>query len=160
MNFKLIWLVMLLYTSEAMADQVHVVINGKAYHFDRDRDWNENNYGLGFEYDFTPQGDWIPLVTGSSFKDSNKQTSRYLGGGAKRRFLFGKDPQGFHLDVGLVVFAMTRKDFKNDDPFIGVLPFISLGNEIVAINATYIPKTDPKLASLLYFQLMFKLAEF
>ena len=160
MSVRLVWLVILLYSDVGVAQQLHVVINGKAYHFDNKRDWNEKNYGLGFEYDFAPRGNWIPLLTGSSFKDSNSHTSRYLGAGIKRRFLFGKDPKGLHLDVGVVGFAMTRRDYNNNDPFLGALPFVSLGNEFVAINATYIPKVHPKFVSLLYFQLMIRLAEF
>ncbi len=142
------------------ADTLHGIINGKAYHFDRSRNFNESNWGVGFEYDFEKSGNWIPLLTGSSFKDSNNQTSNYLGGGTKYRFKLGQDDTDLHIDAGVVAFLMTRKDYNNENPFFGALPFISVGNEYVAVNATYIPKISPKHASLLYFQLMVKLIEF
>ncbi len=142
------------------ADQLHGIINGKAYHFDRSRNFNESNWGVGFEYDFERSGNWIPLLTGSTFKDSNDQTSNYLGGGTKYRFMLGSGSSGLHLDAGIVAFLMTRKDYNNEDPFFGALPFISVGNEYVAINATYIPSVSPKFASLMFFQLMIKVAEF
>ena len=141
------------------ADDLHLVINGKSIHLSG-QGYNENNWGLGFEYDFEPEGKWISLITGSSFKDSNKQISNYLGGGIKRRFLFGSDPDGMHVDAGIIGFLMTRKDYKNGNPFLGVLPFISVGNTWVAVNATYIPRVTPKSVPLLYFQLMIKMAEF
>ncbi len=142
------------------ADQLHGIINGKAYHFDRSRDFNESNWGVGFEYDFEQSGNWIPLVTGSTFKDSNNQTSNYLGGGSKYRFMLGSGDSSWHLDAGVVAFLMTRKDYNNENPFFGALPFVSVGNEYVAINATYIPSVTPKFASLMFFQVMIKVAEF
>ena len=158
MHIKVFLMLIFFLPTLSTASELHLVINGKSYHFDRSQDWNENNYGIGFEYNFEPWSNWIPLVSGSSFKDSFKQTSVYLGAGAKRRYLLGKDPQGMHFDVGAAAFLMRRKDYKDNNPFLGVLPFVSLGNEHVALNATYIPNVSPKFASLLYFQLMIKLA--
>lgn len=160
MRIKVLLFIVLCSSFNVFAGELHGIINGKAYHFDRSQDWNENNYGLGFEYDFEQQGDWLPLITGSSFKDSFNQTSLYLGGGVKRRFQLSKDPSGLHFDLGVVGFLMTRKDYKDNQPFPGVLPFVSLGNEFVAINMTFVPKVSPKFANLLYFQLMFKMVEF
>ena len=160
MRIKLLLIIFLFTPITAFSGELHGIINGKAYHFDRSQDWNENNYGLGFEYDFEHRGDWIPLITGSSFKDSFNQTSIYLGGGIKRRFLFSKDPSGFHADVGVVGFLMTRKDYNDNKPFPGVLPFVSVGNEFVAINVTFVPEVSPKFSNLLFFQAMFKLLEF
>ena len=53
---------------------------------------------------------WIPLITGASFKDSLENTSNYLGGGTKRRFLLGADPDGMHIDAGVIAFVITRQD--------------------------------------------------
>ena len=159
MRFTICFLLLLL-PGLALASEIHLIINGMAYHFERDKGYNENNYGVGFEYDFDRRGNWIPLVTGSTFKDSNEQTSNYLGGGAKYRFQLGKDKTGLHIDAGLVAFLMTRKDRNDNDPFPGALPFVSIGNEFFAVNATYIPEVTPKTSPLMYFQLMFRLAEF
>jgi hypothetical protein len=151
---------LLLLPGTGLASELHLILNGWSYHFERDRGYNENNYGIGFEYDFNQRGNWIPLITGSTFKDSNEQTSNYLGGGAKYRFLLGKDKKGLHIDAGAVGFVMTRKDRNDNEPFLGALPFVSVGNHFFAVNATYIPQVTPKTSALVYFQLMFKLAEF
>ena len=145
--------------SLAMAEDFHVVISGTANHLGHTR-YNEKNWGLGFEYDFEERNKWIPFLTGSRFLDSNKNWSNYLGGGTKRRFLLQGEREGLHLDLGVVGFLMTRIDYKEGKPFPGALPFASVGNQWIAINATYVPKIDPKMVQFFYFQLMLKVAEF
>ena len=141
------------------ADELSIVLNGKAIH-NGSGNYNENNWGVGFEYDFKPEKKWIPFVAGSSFKDSNDQTSNYLGGGYKYRIPLENDKDGWRVDLAVIGFLMTRKDYKNNDPFFGALPFIAIGTSRVMLNATYIPQVTPKTVSLFYFQLKFKLAEF
>lgn len=145
--------------SSAHADELYLVLNGKAIH-SGNTNYNEKNWGLGFEYDFKPRGTWVPFVAASSFKDSNNQTSNYAGGGYKYRIPLDSDPQGWRMDVGAIAFLMTRKDVRNNKPFIGALPFVSIGTARVMLNATYIPKVSPKTVSLFYFQLKFKIFEF
>lgn len=153
-------LLLLLGTSGATwADEFHLILNGKAIHMG-DGNYNEKNWGLGFEYDFTPRKNWITFFSGSSFKDSNSQISRYLGGGMKRRYQLESDPEGWHLDAGLIGFLMTRKDYKNNDPFVGALPFLSIGKSWYSMNITYIPAVSPKHVALFYFQVALRLAEF
>ena len=152
--------VLLSLATPAVAGELHLVLNGKAIHLD-EGDYNEKNWGLGFEYDFNPEDRWITFVNGSAFKDSNDQWSKYVGPGIKRRVELGTAANSeWHLDVGIIGFLMTRKDFNDNDPFLGALPFVSLGTRAVAVNATYIPSVTPKHKKLLYFQLQFRLAEF
>ena len=141
------------------ADEFHLIVNGKAYHM-TSRNYNEKNYGLGFEYDFAQSKNWITFINGSTFKDSLENQSNYLGMGMKRRYKLEKDPNGWHLDLGFIAFLMTRKDMYDNRPFPGALPMASIGKQWVAINATYIPKVSPKHVNLFFFQLMFRLAEF
>jgi hypothetical protein len=54
---------------------------------------------------------------------------------------------------------MTRKDFRDDKPFIGVLPAFSLGTKNVSVNMTFVPKVDPKAVPLVFFQLKIKLTD-
>lgn len=142
-----------------VAEELHLILNGKALHLGGGN-YNESNWGLGFEYDFEARGNWIPFANGSFFKDSNKQTSTYLGGGLKRRFLLEDNADGWHIDAGVIGFLMTRKDYKNNDPFPGALPFVSIGKSWYALNVTYIPKVSPKHKEIIFLQLMFRLAEF
>jgi hypothetical protein len=143
----------------AVADELSLLVNGKALHLGTpdDKHLNEKNWGLGLQYDWDlKDSKWIPFATASGFIDSNKNPSYYAGGGALRRFEFGS----LHADLGAIGFLMVRKDFKNDRPFPGVLPVISAGTQRVALNITYIPKVEPKAVPLWFFQLKIKLMEF
>lgn len=143
----------------AFADELHLIVNGKAIHLDSGN-YNERNWGLGFEYDFTPRKNWITFINASYFKDSTYQTSKYVGGGVKKRFMLGSKQGAWHVDVGVLGFLMTRKDYKNNSPFPGVLPFVSMGNDNFALSLTYIPQVTPKNKDLFYIQALFKVAEF
>ena len=146
----------LFFAPQVVAGTLHLVINGKALH-DNNKNFNENNRGLGFEYDFSENKKWIHFINGGFFDDSFSNVSRYLGGGSKRRYLLSNDTEGWHIDLGLNAFFMTRKDYKNNQPFLGVLPFASIGTNQFAINVTYIPSVSPKFESLWFFQAAVKI---
>lgn len=142
------------------AEELYAVINGKSVHLD-DGNYNEANWGLGFEYDLNQsKKSWIPFFGGSTFKDSNKDTSNYFGGGYKFRTPLSSDKDSWRVDVGVMGFVMTRKDYNNNEPFLGALPFVSFGNAYAMINATYIPQVTQKGSDLFYFQFKFRVAEF
>ena len=142
-----------------VAGELKVVVNGKAIHLD-EGEYNEENWGLGLEYDFNPKSDWIKFVNASWFKDSNYNTSRYAGVGIKRRYRLDNSDDGWFFDAGAIAFLMTRKDYKNNDPFPGILPFVAVGNGPVTLNLTYIPSVSPKYRELLYFQVLVRVATF
>ena len=145
-------------SSQLMADSVNLIVNGKSIHENKGN-YNEENWGLGFEYNFAEDKKWINFVNGGFFKDSLSNTSKYLGGGSKRRFLLGTDKNGWHIDAGLTAFMMTRKDYKNNQPFFAALPFVSLGTNQFAINAIWIPAVNPEMESLWFLQVSMKLSE-
>lgn len=153
------WMALLLLLVNAVpvsADQWSLLLNGKAIHLETPAGtkYNEENWGAGVQYDFTTKDSkWIPFLTASGFKDSNKNPSYYAGGGMLYRYTFGSEKNSLHLDTGLVVFAMMRKDFQHGNPFLGALPVVSFGNDRLALNVTYIPKVDPKLIPLIFLQL-------
>ena len=154
----LLILVSLIFSQHVFADSFNLIVNGKAIHENK-KNFNEENWGLGFEYNFTEKENWVNFINGGYFKDSLFNTSKYLGGGSKRRYLLGEDKDGWHLDLGLTAFIMTRKDYNNEQPFIGALPYVSIGTNKVAINATYIPAISPKFEALWFFQASFQLSE-
>lgn len=146
-------------TGTAAAGDMNLLVNGKAVHINAPAgsNLNEKNWGLGLQYD----GDivnkkWVPFAAISGFSDSNKNPSYYAGGGALRRFQFDSS----HVDVGAIGFVMTRKNYKNDKLFFGMLPAFSIGTERVSVNMTYIPKVEPKMVALWFFQLKVKLGNF
>ncbi len=153
-------LFLLLASTTVAANDLQLIVSGTAVHLNSDTKFNEKNWGLGFEYDFEERNNWIPLVTGLVFKDSLKNTSKYIGGGTKRRFRLTDDPDGMHIDTGVFAFLMTRKDYRDNEPFVGALPFISVGNSRFAVNMTYVPKIVPKMIAFVYIQATFKIAEF
>lgn len=152
-------LLLLVVAVQAHADELNLILNGKAYHMTT-RNYNEKNYGLGLEYDFAPRNHWVTFINGSFFKDSLRNTSNYIGIGKRRRFLLEDDPKGWHLDLGYIAFLMTRKDYHNNHPFPGILPAASLGKQWFALNATFIPKISPKHVNLFFFQIMIRVAQF
>ena len=151
---SLLFILSLSAIQSVQAGSFNIIINGKAIHLTdapAGTSFNENNYGVGFQYDFDEiNGKWVPFITASGFSDSFKEPSYNAGGGAMRRFKFGND---WHFDAGLYAFAMTRKDVKNNSPFLGVLPVINVGTDMISVNMTYVPKVRPKFAELLFFQL-------
>ncbi|MCP4430762.1 MAG: hypothetical protein GY806_07275 [Gammaproteobacteria bacterium] len=140
--------------NSTIAEDLHLIVSGTALHIGSNN-LNEKNYGLGFEYDFEERNDWIRFLTGVSFKDSNDQTSKYFGIGTKRRFRLGSD--SLHIDTGALAFIMTRKDSRNNMPFLAALPFASIGNDWMTVNFTYVPKVSPKMYAFWYFQAAFRI---
>ena len=146
-------------TTASAADELSLLINGKAIHLGSPAgsNLNEKNWGLGLQYDWERESDkWRPFATVSEFSDSNNNTSVYAGGGALYRFQF----DSVHVDVGAIGFLMTRKDYNSGDPFPGVLPVLSVGTKNVALNITYVPKIEPKAVPLWFFQLKISLSSF
>jgi hypothetical protein len=148
----LIALVAALACKPVRAEQLSLIVNGKAIHLGAgSANYNESNWGGGVQYDFNVTlNNWVPLVTASGFRDSNRNPSYYAGGGSAKRFALGDD---YHVDLGGIAFVMTRKGYRDGNPFFGALPVLSVGTERLAVNMTYVPKIDPKAVPLWFFQL-------
>ena len=126
--------------SSSMAGELSAVFNGKSYHIDATEDWNDNNYGLGLEYQFASKSRWRTRLMANGFRDSNEEMS-YMAGGGLHRNLFETDRlRGFYIDAGLTAFLMTRKDVNDNQPFPGILPSLTVGNQYVGFNLTYMPR--------------------
>jgi hypothetical protein len=149
-------LLCLMAVAPARADQWSLILNGKAIHIDppANAHYNEDNWGAGIHYEFaSADAKWVPFLTASGFIDSNKNPSYYAGGGYLRRYMLSDGAAGWHVDAGAVLFLMTREEFNGGHPFPGILPVVSVGTSRVAVNLTFIPKVDPKMVPLLFFQL-------
>ncbi len=159
------FLALCVFIAPSFADDLSLLLNGKTYHL-KDApvgqpSFNERNWGAGFQYDFTDNhSDWIPFITASGFLDSHKNPSYYAGGGMMRRFKAEDSDLGLYTDVGLVAFVMTRENFNDNKPFLGALPVMTIGSKDVALNITYIPKVDPKMVALFFFQLKVNVTSF
>ena len=147
----------------AQAGGINAVLNGKSYHIDSSYDWNENNTGLGVEYQFKQQSAWRKLIMANGFRDSTDNMSYMAGVGLQRRIYETHKLGGFYFYAGLSAFVMTRDDVNNSEPFPGILPSLSVGNDRVGFNLTYLPKKaieettnsevlDPTLSGILFLQ--------
>ncbi len=138
-----------------------VVLNGRAVHLNASREWNEDNWGLGFEREFATTSPWVKVALANGFKDSMGNPSYMAGGGIKRRFMLHSDD--LYVDLGAIGFVMTRQDVNRNEPFPGVLPAATIGFKRVALNLTYLPeavvnrvtnskKHDPSMEGVFFLQ--------
>lgn len=130
----------LLFSSPSEAGQLSAIINGKSFHAGALEDWNENNYGLGLEYEFAGESRWKWKLLANGFVDSVDNMSYMAGGGLHRRLWETSRFHDLHVDLGLNAFLMTRKDVNDNQPFPGALPSLSIGNRYVGANLTYLPR--------------------
>ncbi len=151
-------------SSPAQAQDWSLVLNGKSVHVNSSKDWNEQNWGLGLEREFDGQARWVKVAVVNGFRDSQDEMSYMAGGGIKRRFRLDSLMDGFFVDLGVVGFLMTRQDVRNNDPFPGILPAMTVGTRRVALNVTYlsehmmdsatnVTRVDPTVSGLVFLQL-------
>lgn len=136
----LVALLVALPMSSAMAGDLRAVINGKSVHVGATEDWNEDNYGLGVEYQFATKSRWKTQVMANGFRDSNEDMSYMVGGGIHRNLFTSDRLHGFYVDAGINAFLMTRTDVNDNKPFPGALPSLTVGNRYLGFNVTYLPK--------------------
>lgn len=152
----------------ALAGQFDFVVNGRSYHINSDYDWNENNLGLGLEYQFDSASPWIWSLHGNAFIDSRENMSYMAGGGLKRRLYQSASPAGFYFDAGVAAFVMSRADFNDYLPFPGILPTVSFGMKNIGFNVSYVPEfvvrdianaktLDPNVRGVVFLQMKFRL---
>lgn len=159
-------LLFLLFGAAAKAQNWDVVLNGKAIHLNSSKDWNEENWGLGFEREFDRQARWVKVAVGNAFVDSNEEMSYMAGGGIKRRFRPGSIGNGLYVDVGVIGFMMSREFHDGTHTFPGLLPALTVGSRRMALNLTYLPqewankatnmsRSDPTADGIIFLQLKF-----
>ncbi|MDH3578478.1 MAG: hypothetical protein OEO71_11770 [Gammaproteobacteria bacterium] len=125
--------------SSALAGNFSAVLNGRSIHVDATENWNEDNVGLGLEYQFATESRWKKQVMVNGFRDSNDDMS-YMAGAGLHRTLFATDRlNGFYVDAGINAFLMTRTDVNDNRPFPGAVPSLSIGNRHMGLNLTYLP---------------------
>ena len=156
-------LILSLLASPALAGKFSAVVNGKSYHLNSSYDWNENNYGFGVEHQFEQKSAWRTTAMANGFRDSADNMSYMAGAGLHRRIYETDRLAGFYIYAGLNAFVMTRDDVNDSKPFPGILPSISIGNEKIGFNLSYLPRqaieettnstlVDPTLSGVLFLQ--------
>jgi len=162
-KLSLLVLLVALQTSPAIAGKSSAVLNGKSYHLNSTYHWNENNFGLGLEHEFESISAWRTTVMANAFRDSTESMSYMAGAGLHRRLFETDRLSGFYVYAGLSAFIMTRDDVESSKPFPGILPSVSIGNEKIGFNLTYLPRqavelttqseiVDPTISGILFVQ--------
>lgn len=100
---------------------------------ENDREWNENNSGLGLIARRVKNRMMHDIMFGQ-YKNSLGNNSIYGAYGLKKR-LFG-DNKGFHLDGGITAGLVSGYDLPIS-PML--LPTLSVGNENIDFNVRYQP---------------------
>ena len=142
----------------------NAIISGKSYHFNSTYHWNEKNVGLGIEYELFSTSMWRTTLMANAFRDSTNNMSYMAGGGLHRRLFHTDRLSGLSIYAGLNAFAMTRDDVENSRPFPGILPSLTIGNDKLGLNLTYLPRkaveattnssvVDPTISGILFVQL-------
>ncbi len=165
LNFCLFCLVLALLTTSptAFAGETSLVINGRSVHMGSNYDWNENNRGIGLEYQFRQKSAWRRIAMANGFRDSTDSMSYMAGFGLHRRIYETERLDGFYVYAGLNAFLMTRQDVNGNRPFPGILPSVSVGNRNAGVNLTYLPRqaveeatsvsmVDPGISGILFLQ--------
>lgn len=124
----------------AEAGELSALVNGKSWHAGALEEWNEDNYGLGLEYEFASESRWKWKLMANGFVDSVDSMSYMAGGGLHRRLWDTWRFRDLYVDIGVNAFLMTREDVDDNRPFPGALPSLTVGNRYVGVNLTYLPR--------------------
>lgn len=126
-------------------------INGGfySYHFNRDKDLNGSNAGIGAEYRFST----VSAVTAGRFYNSDRAYSNYLG-------MYYQPIALGPFRLGAVIGAFDGYPKTRDGGwFPAVIPTISYEYKWVGLNLAIVPSYKDRLYGALSFQLKLKVFE-
>lgn len=104
-----------------------------SYHFDRNKNYREFNYGIGAEALFTPDHGAMAGIV----KNSESRTTRYLGYQYRP---FHWQPNGLDVSAGLAVAVLDGyPSMKNEGWFLAPLPMLSVEGRRLGANFILIP---------------------
>ena len=118
-----------------------------SYHWDRDKNLNNNNYGLGAEYQFST----VSSITAGRFYNSDREYSNYLG-------LYYQPLQlgAFHL--GAVAGGFNGyPHMKNGNWFLAAIPVASAEWGKFGLNIAFVPSIQNRLYGAVSVQLKVKI---
>lgn len=137
----------------AAGDQLSLVVNGLSFHYPRHESFNERNYGYGVQYDKVLAHKQTLLAGAGVFQDSYSTQAHYVGLGWTARTL---NLEQLHVDAGavlLVAASSAYREYYGQQVIAVPLPFVTVGNDRVGLNAMYAPKLGNAYASVVTLQL-------
>ena len=118
-----------------------------SYHFDTERNLNNNNLGLGLEYRYSPENS----ITAGRFNNSNRQISTYAG-------LYWQPLTVGPIRLGGLFGVINGYQKANNGDWIPIiLPVASYEYKHIGINLTLIPTYQDVIYGSLTLQLKVKL---
>lgn len=118
-----------------------------SYHFQKDRDLDNNNWGLGFEYRYST----VNSITAGRFHNSDKQMSDYLAW-AWQPWALGQ------VRLGALLGAIDGYPKAFDGAWFPlILPVASVEYERLGLNFTVVPTYKETLHGSITLQLKLKL---
>lgn len=108
---------------------VWIQFGGVSHHFDRDRDFNEKNFGIGVEYEFNRD---LSLAVGQ-YRNSIRNTSHYA---ALAYTPLHAGPFSFGVAAGTI----DGYYFNNGGFFPMAMPMATYETKHFGVNALYVPK--------------------
>jgi hypothetical protein len=120
-----------------------------SYHFQKDQNLNNNNWGIGFEYRFNS----IASATIGNFKNSDNGHSSYAG------IYYQPIAIGF-VKLGVVAGGFNGYQSTNNGGwFPAVLPALTIEKDRLGANLFLIPTVGDRVHGAISFQLKVKLYE-
>ena len=111
---------------------------------------NENNYGLGVQFDRAKGQNAEHSITAGTFINSLHDRSYYTGGVSKYKW----GSLGLGVFYGAIYYPSERTDL-----WPALLPLISLDSQHVGLNLIYLPSIDPKIVAAWFLQLRVPLSQ-
>ncbi len=116
------------------------------YHFQKDRGFNNENYGLGAEYRYSADN----AITAGFFRNSDNQQSRYVG-------WYWEPLIVSRVRLGAVMGGIDGYPrMQNGGWFPAVIPTASIEFDRVGMNIMYIPSYKDRLYGGVSMQLKIK----
>ena len=120
-----------------------------SYHFQRDKNLNDSNPGLGAEYRFST----VASATAGRFYNSDRAYSNYLG-------VYYQPLHVGPLRVGAVIGGFNGYPKMRDGGwFPALIPTLSYEYQRVGVNLAIVPSYKDRLYGALSFQLKLKVFE-
>lgn len=130
---------------EVKASKLWVTPGAVSYHFNRDKEYNERNFGFGIEYSLNKN--WSVLA--GQYQNSI--------GGVSKYGLVGYTPwhPNRYISVGALAGAVTGYH-TNKSAMLAVLPLVAVNFRHVGVNISFIPPVSKKVGGAVGVQFKFR----
>lgn len=120
-----------------------------SYHYNRDKNLNDNNYGLGAEYRFNT----VASITAGRFYNSDREYSNYAG-------LYYQPFSIGPVRIGAVVGGFDGyPKMHNGGWFLAAIPMLGYEYQRIGVNIALIPSYKDRLYGAISFQLKLKILD-